>query len=104
MNSEVKQAKKLLEKLNGEKWWEATDEALAFVREHDQYGEFIDEYELDEMVKREAEQGAMRVMCFLGACESLCPPYGWRINGYGNVEETTLDDLKIFLEDFINNN
>ena len=104
MNSEVKQAKKLLEKLNGEKWWEATDEALAFVREHDQYGEFIDEYELDEMVKHEAEQGTTRVMCFLGKCESLCPPYGWRINGYGNVEETTLDDLKMFLEDFINNN
>lgn len=106
MSDELKQAKELLEALKSEKWYEtdADEQALAFVREHDEQGEFVDEYELDEMVKHEAEQGALRVMCFLGKCESLNPLYGWRVNGYGNIEETTLDNLKIFLEDYISNN
>ena len=73
MSDELKQAKELLRALNSEKWYEtdADEQALAFVREHDEQGEFIDEDVLDEMVKNEAEQGALRVMCFLDKCESL---------------------------------
>lgn len=103
---ELQEAKQLLATLKSDKWYEtdADEQALAFVREHDEQWEFIDEDELDEMVKNEAQQGALRVMCFLSKCESLNPLYGWRVNGYGNIEETTLDDLKIFLEDYISNN
>lgn len=77
-NQALKEAKPLLKTLNSEKWYEtdADEQALAFAREHDEQWEFIDQYDLDEMVKHEAEQGALRVMCFLGKCESLNPLYG----------------------------
>ena len=103
-SEELKEAKDILQALRGKNKYDYADRALEICREHDEYGEFIDEYELDERVKHEAEDGAQRVMCFLAKCDNLNPPYGWRLDGYGNAEETTLADIEMKLEDIIKDN
>lgn len=104
-NEELKEAKHLLETLKSDKWWEGdtTDRALDIIYAYQEDGEFITEDELDELVKREAEGGAIRIMFFLAHCEPNAP-FGYRINGYANAENATKDDLIWELEDIIKAN
>ena len=105
-NNELNEAKKILNILQNKKsdWYNYTDRALEIINEYDDYGEFFDEEIFDELVKREAEQGAQRVMCFLADCNSLNPPYGWMLDGYGNAKEVHLNDIILKLDDIIKNN
>ena len=102
---ELQEAKQLLETLKSDKWWEddTTDRALGIIYNYQEDGEFIDEDELDELTKREAEAGAIRVMFFLAHCEPSAP-FGYRLNGYANAENATKDDLIWKLEDIIEAN
>ena len=103
MNSEeLKEAKHLLKKLKSDKWYEddCTDRALDIIYAYQTDGEFITEDELDELTRREAEDGATRVMFFLAHCEPNAP-FGYRLNGYANAENATKDDLIWALEDII---
>lgn len=59
----------------------------------------IDEDVLDDMVRREAENGARRVFCFLDGIEWWDDAY--RINGYGNVENLDEGYLSSVLSDLI---
>lgn len=106
-NEELKEAKEILEIMKDDnRWYERnnTDRALDIICEYDEYREYItDEEELDELVRREAEDGFSRVKFFIANAE-LNAPMGWRINGYGNIETTTRDDIICSLEDIINNN
>ena len=61
--------------------------------------DIIDEDVLDDMVRREAEDGARRVFCFLDGIEWWDDAY--RINGYGNVENLTEEYLSGVLSDLI---
>lgn len=104
---ELNEAKELLKALNSKDWYmgNTTDEAIAFIREHDDYCDLLDEYELDEMAKREAENGgAVRVWCFLNGIQSFNSDLGFILDGYGNARNATLEDLQMKLEDIINNN
>ena len=102
---ELREAKRLLETLKSDKWWEddTTDRALDIIYAYQEDGEFIDEDELDELTKHEAESGAIRVMFFLAHCEPSAP-FGYRLNGYANAENVTKDDLILKLEDIIEAN
>lgn len=104
---ELNEAKEILAILkDDQRWYENnyTDKALDIICEYDEYREYItDEEELDELVRREAEDGFSRVKFFIAHAE-LNAPMGWRFNGYGNIETTTRDDLICSLEDIIHNN
>lgn len=104
-NEELQEAKQLLAKLKSDKWWEddATERALDIIYAYQEDGEFITEDELDELTKREAEDGAIRVMFFLAHCEPSAP-FGYRLNGYANAENATKDDIVLKLEDIIEAN
>lgn len=99
---ELQEAKQLLATLKSDKWWEGdtTDRVLDIIYAYQEDGEFITEDELDELTKREAEGGAIRVMFFLAHCEPSAP-FGYRLNGYANAENATKDDLIWELEDII---
>ena len=106
MNSEeLKEAKHLLKMLKSDEWYEDdyTDRALDIIYTYQTDGEFITEDELDELTRREAEDGATRVMFFLANCEPNAP-FGYRLNGYANAENATKDDLIWELEDIIKAN
>lgn len=102
---ELQEAKQLLATLKSDKWWEGdtTDRVLDIIYAYQENGEFITEDELDELTKREAEDGAIRVMFFLAHCEPSAP-FGYRLNGYANAENATKDDIVLKLEDIIEAN
>lgn len=102
---ELQEAKQLLATLKSDDWWkdDITDRALDIIYAYQENGEFITEDELDELTRREAEAGAIRVMFFLAHCEPSAP-FGYRINGYANAENATKDDLIWELEGIIKAN
>lgn len=104
-NEELKEAKHLLKMLKSDEWHKEdyTEQALNIIYNHQEDGEFITEDELDELTKREAESGAIRVMFFLAHCEPSAP-FGYKLNGYANAENATKDDLIWELEDIIKAN
>ena len=101
-DEELKDAKDILKKLKSDKWYEDdyTDRALDIIYAYQTDGEFITEEELDELTRREAEDGAIRVMFFLAHCEPNAP-FGYRLNGYANAENVGKDDIVWALEDII---
>lgn len=104
---ELNEAKELLKALNSKEWYtgNTTDEAINFICEHDDYCDYMDEYILDEMVKREAEEGgASRVWHFLNGIDSFNDSLGYTLDGYGNARNVTIDDLRSDLEEIIKNN
>lgn len=99
-------AKEYLAKLNSKEKYNYDDDALELVRnwECEFGGDFniVDDYTIDEIVKKDAnEYGWDRVACFLANAE-LNPPYGHRIDAYGNLQNIDLEDIKLWLEDIIN--
>lgn len=102
---ELQEAKQLLATLKSDKWWEGdtADRVLDIIYTYQEDGEFITEDELDELTRREAESGAMRVMLFLAHCEPGAP-FGYRLNGYANAEDATKGDLIWELENIIKAN
>lgn len=99
-------AKELLKKLNSEDKYKYDDEALEFVREYDYENiadfNIVDDEEIEQIIINDAkEYGWDRVACFLANAE-LNPPYGHRIDAYGNLQNIDLDDIKLWLEDIIN--
>ena len=106
-NEELREAKKVLKELKGDKWYlgDTTDRAIEIIREFDSYHELLDEDELDEMAVRQAnEGGAVRVWCFLNGISSWNSDMGYILDGYGNARNCTQNDLIMALEDLINNN
>lgn len=104
-SEEIKEAKELLKKLESEDWYKEdyTEKALSLIYQYDETGEFMDEEMLDEYVKHEAEGGAVRLMFFLGQAEPNAP-FGYKLDGYGNLRNVERGDLEIALEDIISNN
>lgn len=103
---ELAEAKEVLEGLNSEEWVHYDQKALDIVyswQQNDNYGDFINEDVLDEMVKREAEDGVQRLLYFLQGVEKYSP-YGYRIDAYGNAKTVDLGDLRLKLEDIIEDN
>lgn len=99
-------AKEYLAKLNSSEKYDYDDDALELVRnwECEFGGEFniVDDYTIDQLVKKDVEEcGWDRVACFLANAE-LNPPYGHRIDAYGNLQNIDLVDIKLWLEDIIN--
>lgn len=102
---ELKRAKELLKILkgNGLQKYDVTDEAMNIIAQYAEYSDFIDEYMLDEYTKNELETGgAERLMYFLAQAEPNAP-YGYMLDGYGNLRNVELDDIVMALEDVINN-
>ena len=100
---ELKHAKEVLKELCDKMWYDYTDEALAIIyanQSNDNYGCFISDDLVDEHVKHEAESGTRRVMFFL---RDATPgsPFGYKLNGYGNLEDVSRDDLVDKLGDII---
>ena len=104
-SEELKEAKELLKKLESEDWYKEdyTDKALSLIYQYDETGEFMNEEMLDEYVKHEAEGGAVRLMFFLAQAEPSAP-FGYKLDGYGNLRNVERSDLEMALEDIINNN
>lgn len=105
-NEELRNAKKILEQLKSEglERYDVTDEAIDIIKQYNDYADFIDEDMLDEMTRQEAESGgAQRVMYFLANAD-VNPPYGWRIDAYGNATNVEFDDIIMYLEETIENN
>lgn len=105
-NEELRNAKKVLKQLKSEglERYDATDEAIEIIKQYNEYADFIDEDMLDEMIRHELENGgAERVMYFLADAD-VNPPYGWRIDGYGNLVNVEFDDIITYLEETIENN
>lgn len=99
-------AKEYLAKLNSEDKYKYDDEALKFVREYayENIADFniVDDEEIEQIIINDAKgYGWNRVACFLANAE-LNPPYGHRIDAYGNLQNIDLDDIKLWLEDIIN--
>lgn len=99
-------AKEYLAKLNSSEKYDYDDDALGLIRKYDcDFGgdfDIVDDYMIDQFVKREVEEyGWDRVACFLVNAE-INPPYGHRIDVYGNLQNIGLDDIKLWLEDIIN--
>lgn len=99
-------AKEYLAKLNSDEKYDYDDDALELIREYerdyDRDFNIVDDYLIDEIVKKDVnEYGWDRVACFLANAE-LNPPYGHRIDAYGNLQNIDLDDIKLWLEDIIN--
>lgn len=99
-------AKEFLKKLNSEDKYKYDDEALEFVREYDYENiadfNIVDDEEIEQIIINDAkEYGWDRVACFLANAE-LNPPYGYRIDAYGNLQNIDLEDIKLWLEDIIN--
>lgn len=106
MNEYKAKAKELLKKLNSEDKYKYDDEALKFVREYDYENvadfNIVDDEEIEQIIINDAkEYGWDRVACFLANAE-LNPPYGHRIDAYGNLQNIDLEDIKLWLEDIIN--
>ena len=102
-------AKQLFDKLNTEgiEKYNHTDEALELMQEYDlETGaiNMIDDDTIDQYIEYEAkESGWQRVACFLAKISSINAPYGYKLNGYGNLEEITFDDIKMYIEEIANN-
>lgn len=94
-----------LDKVRGDKWYEYIDEAFDFVMEYkDEFGgDFginrLYEEELDEIAQRELNNYGWERLKHLFFEASGNPPYGWRLDGYGNVCDITKDDIEIALCD-----
>ena len=103
MNEYIKDAQELLNKIkdNGLYADEAAEYLQDFQNEYGTYFDIITADELDEMTKREAEDGYQRVMCFLANVNDLNANY-YHINGYGNAEDLTLNTIECYLSDIIN--
>ena len=104
---ELNEAKELLKALNSKDWYmgNTTDEARDFIIELGDYCDYMDDYLLDEMAKREAEEGgASRVWHFLNGIDSFNDSLGYTLDGYGNARNVTIDDLRYDLEEIIKNN
>lgn len=102
-------AKELLKKLNIDsiKKYEYTDEALELIKDYDiEYGlycDFADDETINQIIRKEIDDNDwQRVACFLADAE-LNPPYGHRIDAYGNLQNVDLSDIKCWLEDIIKN-
>lgn len=67
----------------------------------DYIGEDIIDYELaEEQAKHELERGGLaRLYCYLGNVN--CNNELFKINGYGNLENVTIDDLKYMKEEIL---
>ena len=99
-------AKQLLKQLNKQDItkYEATDEALELMEEYDlETGEInmVDDESITSIIKNEVngyEYDWQRVACFLGGVSSLNPPYGFMLDGYGNLKEITFDDIVLWIE------
>lgn len=106
-NEEYKaKAKEYLSKLNSSEKYDYDSNALELIRKYecDFGGDFniVDDYMIDQIVKKDVEEyGWDRVACFLANAE-IYPPYGHRIDAYGNLQNIDLDDIKLWLEDIIN--
>lgn len=102
-------AKQLLEILNRPdiSKYSVTDEALELMQEYDtETGDInmIDDESIDELIKNEVDAGGwQRVACFLGGIKSLNAPFGYRLNAYGNLDEITFDDIRLYIEEIANN-
>lgn len=106
MNEYKVKAKELLKKLNSEDKYKYDDEALKFVREYayENVADFniVDDEEIEQIIINDAKKyGWDRVACFLANAE-LNPPYGHRIDAYGNLQNIDLEAIKLWLEDIIN--
>ena len=101
-------AKQLLQKLNAEglEKYDYIDDALDLMHEYDYETGFImmvDSESIDNIIKHDIkEYGWQRVACFLAKVDSIDAPYGYYLNGYGNLCELTFDDIKIYLSDIAN--
>ena len=100
---ELKRAKEVLKGLQSEDKYDYANEALDIIYTHGEYSEFMSEDMLDEMTKREAESGAVRVMYFLADAQPYAP-YGYMLDGYGNARNVELDDIECELDGIIKNN
>ena len=99
-------AKEYLAKLNSDEKYDYDDDALGLIKnydcDYDTEFNIVDDYMIDQYVKKEVEEyGWDRVACFLANAE-LNPPYGHRIDAYGNLQNIGLDDIKLWLQDIIN--
>lgn len=99
-------AKQLLKQLNKQDItkYEATDKALELMKEYDiETGEInmVDDEDINNIIKNDInnyEYDWQRVACFLGGVDSLNPPYGFMLNGYGNLKEITFNDIVMWVE------
>ena len=100
-------AKEYLAKLNSDEKYDYDTNALELVSNYEcEFGgdfSIVDDYMIDEIVKKDVEKyGWDRVACFLANATELNPPYGHRIDAYGNLQNIDLEDIKLWLEDIIN--
>lgn len=105
MNSEeLKNAKKILKELNGENWFDYTNNALSIIysyQENDNFGYYVDDDFLEDgVLLEEAKQGVSRLIFFLRDA-SPNPLFGYRINAYGNLEDIDKENLIGKLGDII---
>lgn len=101
-------AKDLLEKLNLETIdrYEYTDEALYLIKEYDwEFGRdfaIVDDDDIEHLIKQNLNDGGWERVYYLMAGTEVCAPYGHRLDAYGNLQKVEFGDIKIWLEDIIN--
>ena len=105
MQDKAKQLLKILNRCDISKY-SATDEALELMQEYDMETgaiNMIDDDSIDELIKNEVDAGGwQRVACFLGGIKTLNTPFGYKLDGYGNLDEITFDDIRLYIEEIAN--
>lgn len=108
MESLQDKAKQLSQKLNAEgvEKYDYTDEALELLQEYDAETNninIVDDDGINQYIEYDLKNyGWQRVACFLAKVDSLNAPYGYRLDGYGNLCELTFDDIKMYIDEIIN--
>ena len=101
-------AKYLLNRLNndGLDKYNYIDDALDLLHEYDYETGcimLVDDDSINSIIKNDIEDyGWQRVACFLAKIDSIEAPYGYYLNGYGNLCELNFDDIKMYLSDIAN--
>lgn len=100
------EAKDYLKKLEGHDWYNYYNEALEYCLEKDSEYDYdfgiVDSELVEEIAKNELKEGGLlRLRCFLGDTEATSEYY--RIDGYGNLADIELEDLKFWLQEIIEN-
>lgn len=98
--SDLEALKALYKRLEDDPYNGADEEALEIIKEEEEGEDWLDEEALDDYINHTEDWTAERLAIFL-ADYSPRAPYGYRFDGYGNIQTITARDIQTTLGDII---
>lgn len=98
--NDLEALKALYQRLKSDPYNGADEEALEIIKNEEEGAEWLDEDALDDYINDAEDWTAERLAIFL-ADYSPRAPYGYALDGYGNIKTITARDIQLALDDII---